>query len=279
MKITFLGTCGGRVAVLNQARASGGWILEMDEQKIYIDPGPGALVRANQFRVSLRKITGVIVSHAHPDHCADAEMIVVAMTDLIHKKKGVIIGNINSIKGGENHRPAFAPYYLKAVERYEILEPEKSTEIGKIKITGTPTRHGKDEEECIDFVFDGENKVGYTSDGEYFEGMENHFKNCDVMVINCMRPRKETWPTHMNTEQAAELISKVKPRVAVLKHFGMKMIRVGPEKEAAWIEKQTGIKTIAARDGMILEIENRKMEIRQAGKVDEKASLKGFFEK
>ena len=278
MRLTFLGTGGGRVAVLNQARASGGWILEMDEQKIYIDPGPGALVRAKQFKVSLRKITGVIVSHAHPDHCADAEMIVVAMTDLIHKKKGVIIGNINSIKGGENHRPAFAPYYLNAVERYEILEPEKSTEIGKIKITGTPTKHGKDEEECIGFVFDGEKKVGYTSDGEYFEGMENHFRGCDIMVINCMRPRKETWPTHMNTEQAVELISKVKPNVAVIKHFGMKMIRVGPEKEAAWIEKQTGVRTIAARDGMVLKIDNRKMETSLPDKADENTRLEEFSE-
>ncbi len=278
MRLTFLGTGGGRVAVLNQARASGGWILEMDEQKIYIDPGPGALVRAKQFKVSLRKITGVIVSHAHPDHCADAEMIVVAMTDLIHKKKGVIIGNINSIKGGENHRPAFAPYYLNAVERYEILEPGKSTEIGKIKITGTPTKHGKDEEECIGFVFDGEKKVGYTSDGEYFEGMENHFRGCDIIVINCMRPRKETWPTHMNTEQAVELISKVKPNVAVIKHFGMKMIRVGPEKEAAWIEKQTGVRTIAARDGMVLKIDNRKMETSLPDKADENTRLEEFSE-
>lgn len=256
MKITFLGTGGGRITVVSQLRASGGWVLEMDGQIFHIDPGPGALVRAKQYGFDLKKVTGILISHAHPDHCADAEMIVEAMTEWVNKKKGVIIGNVNSIKGSPIHRPVFSSYHLNAAGRYEILEPGKSTEVGKVKVTATPTEHGEQEEDGIGFVFEGEKKIGYTSDGEYFKGMEDHFRGCDVLVINCLRPRKEKWPTHMNIEQAADFISRAKPRLSILNHFGYKMLNAGPEKEAAWVEKQTGIRTIAAKDGMVLESDN-----------------------
>lgn len=262
------------MVVINQLRASGGWILEMDDQMFHIDPGPGALARAKQYGVPLRRVTGVIISHAHPDHYADAEMVVEAMTLGTHKKRGVIIGSANVIKGWEKHHPVFSPYHLNAAERYEILEPGKETSIGKIRIKATPTNHG--EEKGIGFVFEGKNKVGYTSDGEYFEGQEKHFSGCDVLIINCLRPRGERWPTHMNSEQAVKLISKTRPKLAVLKHFGMRMLKAVPEKEAAWMEKETGIKTIAARDGMVLETGDGKMEIRRSGG-ERGDSLEGFL--
>ncbi len=262
------------MVVINQLRASGGWILEMDDQMFHIDPGPGALARAKQYGVPLRRVTGVIISHAHPDHYADAEMVVEAMTLGTKEKRGVIIGSASVIKGWEKHHPVFSPYHLNAAERYEILEPGKETSIGKIRIKATPTNHG--EERGIGFVFEGKNRVGYTSDGEYFEGQEKHFSGCDILIINCLRPRGERWPTHMNSEQAVKLISKTRPKLAVLKHFGMRMLKAVPEKEAAWMEKETGIKTIAARDGMVLETRDGKMEIRLSGGKRED-SLEGFL--
>jgi ribonuclease BN (tRNA processing enzyme) len=259
MKITFLGSGGGRFVVSKQMRASGGWILEMSGQIFHVDPGPGTLVRAKQYGISLKKMTGVIISHSHPDHCADAELIVELMTDWIRKRRGVIIGNSDSIIGEENHRPAFSPYHLKAVDGYDILKPDKSINVGKVKVTGTRTKHQKTGE-SIGFVFDGEKRIGYTSDSEYFKGMEKYFHDCDILIVNCLRPRKETWPNHMNSDQVVELISKARPKLTILNHFGIKMLRVGPEKEAAWIEKQTGIKTIAAEDGMVLESYNGKIK-------------------
>jgi len=36
--------------------------------------------------------------------------------------------------------------------------------------------------------------------------------------------------------------------------MGMKMLRLGPSKEAEKIEKQSGVRTIAARDGMHINV-------------------------
>lgn len=255
MKITFLGTAGGRFVVLNQLRASGGWILEMDKEMLHIDPGPGALVRAKEYGVRLRKLTGILVSHPHPDHCTDLNVVIEAMTNGATKKRGVLVANEYVIKGGEKYTPAVSPYHLDALERYEILKAGEKTKIGGIEVKTTPTRHSRDGEHhfCMGFVLRGSETIGYTSDGEYFEGMEKHFTGCRYLVLNCLRPRGDALPFHMNSEHASKLIGMVKPETAILQHFGIKMLRGVAEREVQWIQKQTGVKTIAARDGMKLD--------------------------
>lgn len=272
--MTFLGTGGGRVVVINQLRATGGWILEMDNEMFHIDPGPGALVRAKEYGVKLRKLTGVLVSHPHPDHYSDAELVVEAMTLGMNRKKGVVIGSGTVMKGGKTFHPVFSPYHLKGVVRHTALEPGKSIKAGKVRIRATPTKH--DGEEGIGFVFEGEKRIGYTSDGEYFKGQEKHFRDCDVLVMNCLRPRKKKWPTHMGSEEAVELLVKARPKLAVLKHFGIMMLRAGPEKEAAWIQKESGVETIASRDGMVLEMVEGKIS-KSTRKPVSSGTLEGFL--
>jgi phosphoribosyl 1,2-cyclic phosphodiesterase len=255
MNIMFLGTAGGRIVIMTQIRASGGFVLEMDSERIHLDPGPGALVRAKQYGVNLQRLTGLIVSHCHPDHYTDAEMVIESMTEGTKKKRGVLIGNEYVIKGGKDYRQAVSPFHLKLLERYEILKPEGKTKIGNIEITATPTKHG--EEKALGFVFRGSKTLGYAGDGEYFEGQEKYFRECDYLVLNVLRPRNVKWPEHMNSNQAAELLSKVKPSLAVIQHFGMLMLRANPEREAKWIEKQTGVRTIAATDGMRIDLDQK----------------------
>jgi ribonuclease BN (tRNA processing enzyme) len=251
MKITFLGSAGGRFVMLKQIRASGGWILELEDQSLHIDPGPGALVRAKQFGIDLSKVTGVLVSHRHQDHINDAVVVIECMTKGATEKRGMFASNEKVVKGNMEYPPVIDKYHIKFVERLEVLKPGKSIMVGKVKITATPTNHR--EEEGLGFVFEGEGlRIGFTGDGEYFAGMEKHFKDCDYLILNVLRPRTDSWPGHMNTEGARKLISRAKPKKAIIKHIGMKMLKGVAEREAAWIEKETGIKTVVARDGMVI---------------------------
>jgi len=128
-------------------------------------------------------------------------------------------------------------------------------------VEAVPTKHG--EEKALGFVFRGSETLGYTGDGEYFSGQEDYFRNCDYLMLNVLRPRNRNWPAHMNSKMAAELISKVKPKIAVLQHFGITMLKAGPENEGKWIEKETGMKTIVARDGMKLSLRKGKHKIKE----------------
>ena len=240
--------------VLKQLRASGGWILEMDNEMLHIDPGPGALVRAKQYNVNLSKLTGVLVSHCHPDHYTDLEMIIEVITNGGTKKRGVLLSNEFVIKGNNGeYRKVVSDYHLQKIERYEILKPGDKTHIGKVEIIAVKTKHS--EPKTLGFVFKGSKTIGATSDGEYYQGQEEHFRDCDYLLVNCLRYRTQSWPGHMNSIQAKELIEKTKPKLAVLKDFGMQMLKGKAEQEAKWITEQTSVKTIAARDGMVLNSE------------------------
>jgi phosphoribosyl 1,2-cyclic phosphodiesterase len=51
------------------------------------------------------------------------------------------------------------------------------------------------------------------------------------------------------------ILKKAKPKLAVLTHFGMTMIQAKPWVVAAEMEKELGIKVIAASDGLKLNLE------------------------
>ena len=51
------------------------------------------------------------------------------------------------------------------------------------------------------------------------------------------------------------ILKKTKPKLAVLTHFGMTMIQAKPWVVAAEMEKELGIKVIAASDGLKLNLE------------------------
>jgi phosphoribosyl 1,2-cyclic phosphodiesterase len=251
MRITFLGTGGGRWVVLRQLRASGGFVLELAGEKLHIDPGPGSLVRAKEYRMNLCDLTGILVSHRHQDHMNDVSVVIESMTKGATKKRGTFASTRGVIKGDSEHPPLLDKFHTDVLERIILMEPGESIKMGNVRITATPTRHR--EVEGVGFVFEGEGlKVGYTGDGEYYPGMEKSFMDCDYLIINVLRPRTEKWPGHMDSFGAKDLVSRAKPRNAIMQHLGMKMLRGVAQNDAAWITGETGVKTIVASDGMVI---------------------------
>ena len=256
MKVTFLGTGGGRFVTINQLRATGGWILETDGQKVSIDPGPGALVKAREFGVRLNKLTGVVVSHCHPDHYTDAEVMIEAMTRGARVKRGMLISNRHVIEGGDGFVQRVSPYHLNTLKSHKALEPGDRASIGSMEVIATMAKHT--EPKTIGFVFRDSSTLGYVSDTEYFQGIGEQYRGCDYLILNCLRPRTVDWPKHLNSEGAAKIISYVNPGMAIITHFGMRMLEAGPESEARWIEEKTGVSIIAAKDGMSITMDGKK---------------------
>ena len=58
----------------------------------------------------------------------------------------------------------------------------------------------------------------------------------------------------MSTFNFIDLVKGVKPKVAIMTHLGLKMLASNPLTEAKKVNKETGVKTVAAFDGMSLNI-------------------------
>ena len=249
MKITFLGSGGGRFSAISQRRMTGGFRIDnLGGKNYHIDPGPGALIRTYQFGFDPRNLSGVFVTHAHTDHYNDAEILIESMTRGMTRDFGTIFGSESVLNGYDVWGPCISSYHQSKSDRV-LLKPGVETPADNIKVKGTRTQHG-DPTGC-GFQIDYKGfKVSYTSDTGYFEGLAEDHKDADILIASVLRPGNRTINGHMCTRNFIDLINEVQPKVAVMTHLGLKMISNNPVTEAKKISKQTGVKTIAAFDGL-----------------------------
>jgi phosphoribosyl 1,2-cyclic phosphodiesterase len=231
-------------------------IDDIDGKNIHIDPGPGALVRTYQFGLNPLNLNGVLVSHCHTDHYTDAEILIEAMTKGMTRKKGFIIGSRSVIMGYEKWGPCISNYHLSKPQ-VNVLEAGESKKTGKLNITATRTKHG--DPKAVGFKFQLDDlTLSYTSDTGYFKGLHREYKDTDVLLASVIRPGKDRLHGHMCADDFGKLVNEVSPKLAIMTHLGMKLIMNNPEQEAARIQEHTGIKIIAARDGLKLNLDNFK---------------------
>lgn len=74
MQLTVLGGCG---AWPTAAQACSGYVLEHDGFRLLIDPGYATLPRLLE-HAAADEIDAVLISHGHPDHCADLNPLLRA---------------------------------------------------------------------------------------------------------------------------------------------------------------------------------------------------------
>lgn len=253
MKLSFLGSGGGRFSAISQRRMTGGFRIDnLGGKNYHIDPGPGALIRSYQFGFDPRHISGVFVSHAHTDHYNDAEILIEAMTRGMTKNNGTIVGSRSVINGYDKWGPCISKYHQSKSKKV-VLKPDDVKKIDKISIKGTKTEHG--DPAGVGFQIDYRGfKISYTSDTGYFDELPECHEGADILIASVLRPGTNLIKGHMCTNDFVNLIKKVKPKVAVMTHLGLKMLSNNPVAEAKKITKKTGIKTLAAFDGMSFNI-------------------------
>ena len=253
MKIIFLGTGGGRFSAINQRRMTGGFRIDnLGGKNYHIDPGPGALVRTYQFGLDPRNIDGIFVSHAHTDHYNDAEILIESMTKGMTQNYGTIIGSRSVLSGFDLWGPCISDYHQS---KSKVLELEE----GDIRyfdnclIRGTPTRHG--DPKGVGFQIEYKDfKISYTSDTSYFPELSEAHEGADIFIASVLRPGGKSIKGHLCSSGFIKLIKEIKPKLAIMTHLGLKMISNNPIGEAKRITKLTGVKTLAAFDGMSLDI-------------------------
>lgn len=254
IELVFLGTGGGRFATITQRRRTGGIRLISENFNIHLDPGPGALVYSLEAGLNPQKVIGVLVSHCHPDHCNDAGVFIEAMTRGMTRKRGVLAAAQSVLEGNETCEPCLSKYHQTMPQQVVNAKPGVSFKIADLKITAVEARHSDPSTVGFRFETADVGDIAYTSDTEYFEGVGKPYRNVRLLLLCAMRPAGNPWKGHMTTDDAIKIMEEANPEMAVLTHFGMKMIFKGPAAEAEYVQQKTGIPTIAAKDGMRLKI-------------------------
>jgi ribonuclease BN (tRNA processing enzyme) len=246
--ITFLGTAGARFMVSRQLAASGGIWLNLSGTQILLDPGPGSIVQSTKRKLNAEKLSAIILSHRHLDHAADANVMVEAMTNGGFHRHGMLFAPADALAS----EPVVFSYLRNYIEGVTLLEEGKSYRVGSVTFE-TPLRHIHPVETYGIIFRTPRHNFAYIADTRYFESLEKKYVS-DMLIINMVLTEPRPPIDHLSIPDVERIISGIRPKLAVLSHFGMHVWQARPWEIAARLSEQTGVKVIAARDGMKLDL-------------------------
>ncbi len=253
--IKFLGTAGARYVVARQLRSSAGTFIRLGGKNILVDPGPGTLVRLAKSKppIDVTKLDAIILSHLHIDHSNDVNVLIDAMTAGGFCKRGLLFAPHECLEGEDY---VVLKYLRGFLEKITVLKPQRTYSIDGVSFTtSVPHDHGA-ETYGLGFDRDG-HRISFLVDTRFFPELLESYAGTDLLVINLVRfnPHESGEVLHLCVDDVRRILSALRPRKAVLTHFGMTMIRAKPWVVAQKLADELGLEVVAASDGMALQLE------------------------
>jgi len=239
------------MVVLNQLRRSGGFWLRLGDVNILQDPGPGCLVMIHKHRLKPVSLDAIVLSHRHIDHSNDINIVTEAMTRGGFQPRGRLIVPGDCL----NSDPVVLQYVRRFTEITEIKEGMKIT-LRDISIE-FPIRNLHPVETYRTIYEFNHRRLGYIPDTEYFPELAERYRGVDFLILNVVRMKTDKQIRHLNIDEAEKLINEIRPKQAILTHFGFQVLKASPELQAKLISEKTGVEVIAAHDGMSINFEER----------------------
>ncbi len=251
-RLLFLGTGGGRFVTLTQERSTGGILID-DGPRLHIDPGPGALSALRRNRVNPKDLDAILISHCHPDHYANAEVLIEGISSFRSGRKRALLASHSVIKGRGEIGPAISKYHLNKLDLVRTMKGGDIQEIKGVKITATPSIHS--DPDTIGFkISTSSGDISYVADTELRDGIVDLHKGARILILSTTRPLRARIPHHLSTEDAAYFAECIRPDLVILTHLGKRFLKDDPNYQAGWVHNKTGIETIAAIDNMLVTI-------------------------
>jgi phosphoribosyl 1,2-cyclic phosphate phosphodiesterase len=186
-------------------------MFEVNDKRFIIDCGPD--FRQQMLTQEVSDITAMLFTHEHADHTAGLDDLrpfyfrqgdlQCYMTSRVHKalqeRFSYIFTTVNKYPG---------------VATLDVHEFENECfEIDGIPVTPVLADHG-----YIPVHGYRIGDVAYMTDVKTIDSSEKlKLKNLDVLVLNMLR--KETHPTHLNLEEALELVRELQPKRTYFTHI------------------------------------------------------------
>ncbi len=224
--------------------------MNLDGTQLLVDPGPGCIVRATDRKLDAQKLSAIILSHRHLDHSADTNIMVEAMTRGGHNQHGKLFAPSDAL----GNEPVIYTYLRNYLDEVRVLEAGGTYNVDNVSFT-TPVRHVHGPE-TYGIIFRTRKRIfSYIADTRFFEELPGYYEG-ELLIINVVfvEPRPDTGnpllPTaHLSIPDAEEIVRTIKPKTAIITHFGLGMWDRDPQEIAQIMTERTGTRVIAAKDG------------------------------
>jgi ribonuclease BN (tRNA processing enzyme) len=211
LRLDVLG-CDGSYA--GPGGACTGYLLSTAQEHVWIDTGPGTLARL-QRHIALADVTAVVVSHEHPDHCAELPVLRNALRYILHISDLPVITTagtrdlVDHISGGA------APTFT-----WDVVRGGDERQIGDLRLRFVTTDHPV--ETLAIRVDHPAGSLAYTADtGSGLDGrlLDPDGTGVDVLLVEAtMSVEEEDAVQHLSAAQAARIAIAAGARRVVVTH-------------------------------------------------------------
>ncbi|MEM1666261.1 MAG: MBL fold metallo-hydrolase [Nitrososphaerota archaeon] len=226
MRLTFLGT-GSIIPTTN--RFSSAILLEIGNDRLLLDCGPGTLEKLRRVGVDPNTISRLLLTHYHIDHVLDLPAIVKLRAfdrsggpsqNPLHLRVYGPLGLNTLIRYLFEEIPQFRyiSENLSCLKYIELKEVTKGLveETSTLRIKCTPVKHY----DGVAYRIDAEGKsLVYSGDTVPDENLIEFAKHADVLIHECSFPDEQLLGLHTSEKGLAEVAAKVRPRLLIPVHL------------------------------------------------------------
>lgn len=250
IRCTVLGT--GTSIRRPDGRAPAGYLVEGAGATVLVDPGPGALHRAQAAGLNFETLDAVAATHLHLDHINDLGMLFFTLrSPRVNRTKRLLVLGGPGIDGyvsrlrklhGKWAEPRGYGRALQEGARWRM-------EVAQLGIQAGPVDHIPGAIGLRFMAPDGTTLV-YSGDTTGCDDLITLARGADVLLMACSAPDDAPMAKHCTPSDVARVASAAKVRRVILTHF---YPGIDPDAAAAQVAGATGIPCEAATDGFVFE--------------------------
>jgi ribonuclease BN (tRNA processing enzyme) len=215
---------GSGTCVPSLERSSCAVMLETGSSLLLFDAGAGTIRRVLESGKQLSDITHILLSHFHPDHCAELVSILFASKYPAATDRNVPL----TVSAGEGLleflaglKKAFGDWIElpKEMVRFEEMSTEKLDfrQFADFQLESIPVQHNP---ESIAYrICTGSCRVVYSGDTQRSENLVALADKADLLICESAMPDGQGITGHLTPSQAGEIAQRAGVRHLVLTHF------------------------------------------------------------
>lgn len=208
IKLTVIGECSGSPLA---SHATSCYLVEGEGTSLILDMGSASLSLLKGIR-NFDSIEHVIISHSHPDHCADCAVAVYDRLIAMQCGRDVKPLVFHAL---EERELTFSPY-----SRFVKIDGQSREEIGEFSISYMKSEHPLD---CLAVkVQDRQgHTLVYTADGALTDRLVSFSSGAHILIAECSfyPDMGNRGAGHMNANDVCTLAVKAEPSCLVLSHL------------------------------------------------------------
>ncbi len=239
---------GSGTAVPCLKRSAPGYLLKYGQGTWLVDCGSGTLNRILLAREDPLKLSGIFITHLHPDHCSDLVAILHAMVVPPGRTPAERLYLIGPARLKEYYENCILSLMKKPPFEVVFHMPEKPFQLIDLEITSFHTNHTQDS--LAYRLKTKERTVVFTGDCTFSEGLVEFAKGADLLVADSSYTEK-TKKGHMSALECGRLAALAGVKTLLLSH----LYPVAPDEEFKKEAEQAFKGTVlVAGDLMVLDL-------------------------